>query len=218
MSSDRARTFFDGYAGDFDAIYNRRSSFGSRVVNHIFRRSMQLRYLKTLEGCHPIEGKTVLDVGCGPGHYSISLAQRGAAHVVGIDFAGGMLRLATEHARQAGVAGRCEFREADFLTFISEPFDYLILMGFMDYIPEPERVIEKVLSLTRSKAFLSFPVEGGFIAWQRRLRYRKRCDLFLYTRSRLEELFSLPSGIEARIESIRQDFFVTVSVSPNSNR
>jgi len=157
MSSDRARTFFDGYAGDFDAIYNRRSSFGSRVVNHIFRRSMQLRYLKTLEGCHPIEGKTVLDVGCGPGHYSISLAQRGAAHVVGIDFAGGMLRLATEHARQAGVAGRCEFREADFLTFISEPFDYLILMGFMDYIPEPGRVIEKVLSLTRSKAFLSFP-------------------------------------------------------------
>ena len=59
-------------------------------------------------------------------------------------------------------------------------------MGFMDYMPDPEKVVAKVLSLTRSKAFFSFPVAGGILGWQRQMRYKKRCDLFLYTEEQLK--------------------------------
>ena len=213
-AEDRTRDFFDNYARDFDAIYGNRNGVINSAVNRLFRKSMKLRYVKTIEGCSPIEGKSVLDIGCGPGHYSVTLAKRGAGRMLGIDVAEGMLRLATEHARQAGVADSCEFRKADFYTFsAANPFDYLILMGLMDYMPDPKRVIEKAISLTRSKAFFSFPVDGGLLAWQRSKRYQKRCDLFLYSQDQLRALFSSFQGINANIELISRDFFVTVSVA-----
>jgi SAM-dependent methyltransferase len=213
MSTERTQVFFHRYAGDFDAIYSNRGGFINGFMNTVFRKSMKLRYLKTLEGCDPVDGKTVLDVGCGPGHYSITLAQRGAAHVLGIDFADGMLQIAAQHAQAAGVGDRCEFRQADFLEFKPpEKFDYVILMGFMDYMPEPRRVVEKALELTRERAFFSFPVEGGLLAWQRKLRYRSRCELYMYTGSHLEKLFGSFPGVETRIEPIARDFFVTARV------
>lgn len=212
MSIDRTQGFFHHYAGDFDAIYSNRRGALNSVINRIFRRSMRLRFEKTLEGCRPIAGKTVLDIGCGPGHYGISLAQRGAARVVGLDFAEGMLRLASEHARQAGVGERCEFQVGDFLQFSSpEPFDYVVVIGFMDYMPDPAAVIGKVMSLTGDRAFFSFPVAGGLLGWQRQLRYRKRCDLFLYRREQIERLFAGFPGVRVEIEPIARDFFVTAA-------
>lgn len=218
MPADRTQQFFHGYAGDFDALYSNRGGLANGVINRLFRKSMRLRFLKAVEGCRPLQGKTVLDVGCGPGHYSITVAQRGAARVVGIDLAEGMLQFAARHAALAGVSDRCQFLVADFSTYsASEPFDYVIVMGFMDYVADARQVIERVLLLTRFKAFFSFPVAGGFLAWQRKLRYRTRCDLFLYTRSQLEEIFSSFPGIRTDIELIARDFFVTVSVAPGSH-
>jgi ubiquinone/menaquinone biosynthesis C-methylase UbiE len=102
MSPDRTQTFFHQYANDFDAIYGNQNGLIDSVINRIFRKSMRLRYEKSIEGCEPVQGKSVLDVGCGPGHYSITVAQRGASRVVGIDFADGMLKLATDHAQKVG--------------------------------------------------------------------------------------------------------------------
>jgi SAM-dependent methyltransferase len=213
MSVSRAQGFFHAYANDFDAIYSNRRGLINGAINNVFRRSMKLRFLKTLEGCNPIDGRTVLDVGCGPGHYSITLAQRGAGRVIGIDFAEGMLTLASQHAAQAGVGERCEFRVDDFATFRApERFDYVIVMGFMDYMADARGIVEKVVSLTKFKAFFSFPVAGGILGWQRKLRYKNRCDLFLYTGEQLEHLFASIPGTQADIERIDRDFFVTLSV------
>src|SRR3954447_1941049 len=134
MTNSRTQGFFHQYAGDFDAIYSNHTGLVNGIVNNVFRKSMKLRFMDAVESCSPIEGKTVLDVGCGPGHYSITLAKRGAQRAVGIDFAHGMLNIARQHAEQAGVGGRCEFKVADFNTFSSQDaFDYVIVMGFMDY-------------------------------------------------------------------------------------
>jgi 2-polyprenyl-3-methyl-5-hydroxy-6-metoxy-1,4-benzoquinol methylase len=76
MSPDRTQTFFHQYANDFDAIYGNQNGMVDSIVNRLFRKSMRLRYEKSIEDCEPVQGKSVLDVGCGPGHYSITLAQR----------------------------------------------------------------------------------------------------------------------------------------------
>ncbi len=212
MSVDRTQTFFHQYANDFDAIYGNQNGVFDSVINKLFRKSMRLRFEKSVEGCNPIEGKSVLDIGCGPGHYSITLAQRGASRVVGIDFAEGMLKLATEHAKEVGVGDRCQFMVADFYKYSPDQmFDYVIVMGFMDYMPDPEKVIAKVLSMTRNRAFFSFPVAGGVLGWQRQLRYKKRCDLFLYTEEQLKKIFSKFPEATARIEPIARDYFVTLT-------
>jgi len=208
--SGRTSEFFDRYAVGFDSIYGNDNRALERVVNRLFRRAMVVRYEKTLAGCQPIEGRTIIDIGCGPGHYGIALARAGALRVLGLDFADGMLDIARKRAAALGVAQHCSFVLGDFLTYpIAELFDYGIVMGFMDYVMDPRPVIERVLAVVRRRAFLSFPKAGGPLAWQRQLRYRNRCDLFLYREAQIHALLS-PTGASFSIESIGRDFFVTV--------
>jgi hypothetical protein len=74
---------------------------------------------------------------------------------------------------------------------------------------DPQAVIRKVLSLTRCRAFFSFPAAGGILAWQRRIRYRNRCDLFLYRPEEIRQLFTGFPGVQVDISRIARDFFVT---------
>ncbi len=208
--STQTSQFFDGYAADFDAIYGSDKGPVQRIANRLFRRAMLIRYQKTLAGCQPAVGCTVIDIGCGPGHYSIALARAGTEKVLGLDFAAGMLKIARERAEAQGVAQRCSFVLGDFLTYpISERFDYAIVMGFMDYVSDPRPVIDRGLAIVRRRAFFSFPKAGGPLAWQRQLRYRNRCDLFLYRHEQIHSLLSR-TGAAFSIESIGRDFFVTL--------
>ncbi|MCH7847080.1 MAG: methyltransferase domain-containing protein [Planctomycetes bacterium] len=217
MAQATVSEFFDSYAGDFDAIYGTKNTMLNRLLNRYLRASMRIRFEKVLASCDPIQGKSVIDIGSGPGHFAISLARKGADHVLGVDFAESMNELATRHAEQAGVADRCRFDFGDFLEYeIPEQFDYAVVMGFMDYIADPSTVIRKVLLATRAKAMFSFPAAGGFLAWQRKLRYRKRCELYMYTAAQLEELFSQAGDYSVRIEPIARDFFVTVTINSSS--
>ena len=127
-----------------------------------------------------------------------------------------MLKIARERAASYGVAERCTFALGDFLTYpISERFDYAIVMGFMDYIRDPRAIVDRVLQIVRGRAFFSFPKAGGFLAWQRQLRYRNRCDLFLYREDEIQSLLS-STGASFSIEPNGRDFFVTVEAKSSS--
>jgi ubiquinone/menaquinone biosynthesis C-methylase UbiE len=208
--SDRTSEFFDRYAVDFDSIYGNDNRALEGVINRLFRRAMVVRYEKTIAGCDPIEGRTVIDIGCGSGHYSVALARARASRVLGLDFAPGMLKIARASAEKFGVANRCTFERGDFLSYpLPDHFDYAIVMGFMDYISDPRQVIDRVLGIVSRRAFFSFPKDGGPLAWQRKLRYRNRCDLFLYREDQIRTLFSA-TGAMFSIEPIGRDFFVTL--------
>jgi 2-polyprenyl-3-methyl-5-hydroxy-6-metoxy-1,4-benzoquinol methylase len=208
----RTANFFDRYAHDFNALYGSKKNLPNALVDKLFRRSMKLRFEMTLRGCDPIADKHVLDIGCGPGHYSVELARRGAAGVLGIDIAPAMVDLASHQAAQAGVTEVCRFELADFLDYPFERgFDYIVAMGFMDYLRDPEAVLIKALSLCGDRCFFSFPVEGGLLAWQRKLRYRERCELYMYSRERIEQLFAPLGFRRIEVQRIARDFFVTAS-------
>jgi 2-polyprenyl-3-methyl-5-hydroxy-6-metoxy-1,4-benzoquinol methylase len=212
-TTSRTASFFDAYAKDFNAIYGNENTLVNGVVNKLFRKSMMLRYEKSLAGCQPIQGKTVIDIGCGPGHYSVALAAQGAARVLGVDFAPGMIDISRKRAEGAGVADRCTFTLGDFLAVSGdEKFDYAIVMGFMDYIEDAGALMRKVLGVCRGKAFFSFPADGGPLAWQRRLRYRSRCELYMYTEPQIRSLVSALGVKSSSIEPISRDFFVTLTV------
>lgn len=212
IQPERTAAFFDRYAADFDAIYGNRNTRINRFVNSTFRRAMRIRYEMTLAGCEPVAGRTVLDVGSGPGHYSVELARRGAARVLGIDFADGMLDIARAAATRAGVQDRTTFERGDFFTrTFDEKFDYVILMGFMDYVENPVPVVRKAVQLSKRRAFFSFPVSGGVLAWQRKLRYRSRCDLFLYSEEDVRRIMRDASVGSCEITRIDRDLFVAAT-------
>lgn len=212
MPESKVSQFFDGYAHDFDAIYGNKNGWFNTVINKLFRQTMERRYRKTLEGCSPIEGRSVLDIGCGPGHYSVALAKKGAAEVLGIDFADGMLQVARERAAQQGVT-TCRFEKRDFLNFnFDRKFDYAVVMGFMDYASQPAEVVRKTLSLTAVRAFFSFPLDHGVLAWQRKLRYKSRCELFLYKEAQVKQLFAAHDHVQISTESLGRDLFVAADI------
>jgi SAM-dependent methyltransferase len=214
MAGRSVAEFFDSYSMDFDALYGTRKNVVNSVLDHVFRKSMRLRFERSVAGCLPIEGRTVLDVGCGPGHYAVHLAAKGAASCFGLDFAPGMTLLAKENALRTGISDRCAFVCDDFMKYqFEQQFDYAVVMGFMDYAKEPLRVVDKVLSLTRVKAFFSFPVANGLLAWQRKKRYKNRCPLFLYGREDINKLFVGRQCRAFEIEKISRDFFVTAYVT-----
>ncbi len=208
-TAEKTALFFDRYARDFDAIYGTKNGPVNAVVNRLFRKCMKERYRLTLEGASPISGRSVLDIGCGPGHYSLELARRGAGKVLGIDFADGMLDIAREGARREGL-DKVTFDRADFLSATyPEPFDYVIVMGFMDYIRDARAMVRKAMSVTKAKAFFSFPLDGGLLAMQRRIRYRRRCDLFLYHEADVRALFDGLDGVQIHTQNLGRDLFVT---------
>lgn len=61
----------------------------------------------------------VLDLTCGPGLYAVPLALRGA-RVTGVDFSPASIAYARQLAHDEGVAGLCEFIEADVRAFVPE--------------------------------------------------------------------------------------------------
>ncbi|MCF7920085.1 MAG: class I SAM-dependent methyltransferase [Candidatus Cloacimonetes bacterium] len=95
-----------------------------------------------LEACGNINGKKILDCGCGEGRFSRMLAKRGAANVLGIDLCEKMIEAARELKSEAE-----EYRIADVqdLSFIQgEEFDlaisYLNQCDLPDFIANTNEV------------------------------------------------------------------------------
>ncbi|MFH1701176.1 MAG: methyltransferase domain-containing protein [Candidatus Zixiibacteriota bacterium] len=212
MTPDKTSYFFNSYAADFDAIYGDDVGLLKKFINRLFRKSMRLRFEKTLEVCSGNEGKTVLDIGCGPGHYDVALASMGM-RVTGIDFAPVMIEMGNQKAVRAKVSDKCEFIIGDFILYdFSQNFDYAIAMGFFDYIENPDKFISKIVSMTHRKILMSFPRAEGILAWQRRIRYKKRCDLYMYTYRQLEMILSRLKCNKYKIEKMNRDYFVIIDL------
>jgi 2-polyprenyl-3-methyl-5-hydroxy-6-metoxy-1,4-benzoquinol methylase len=188
----KVRSHFHADACRFDAIYEDQKGALTRWVDTVWRGVVRRRLDLTLELLEPFAGKTVLDVGCGSGRYCIAYAVRGAAHVLGVDFAAAMIELAHKHALTAGVADRCEFRTGRFPEAVPNgAFDACTAMGFFDYIDDPAPIISRMREMTRSQIIMSFPKSFEWRVPVRRLRFwLNGCPLFLYSEARVKTILA----------------------------
>jgi len=192
MKSETAGTqrYFDSVPKRWDALYSHENQF-KYLINNWLRKGLYERHRLTFEHCGDLSGKRVLDIGCGTGRYSIECVRRGAAHVVGIDFAPSMIEFSREVAQQLNVADKCEFICADFLAYpFEESFDIVLALGVFDYIKEPEPMFKKIATLSPRKFVASFPKYTPFWNIQRKIRYYwiRKCPIYDYTTEQLERL------------------------------
>jgi tRNA (mo5U34)-methyltransferase len=84
-----------------------------------------------------LTGKTVLDIGCNAGFYSLEMKRRGAARVVGIDADPAYLAQARFAAEVRGA--EIEFRELDVYNVaqLGERFDVVLFMGVLYHLRHP---------------------------------------------------------------------------------
>ena len=84
-----------------------------------------------------LSGRRVLDVGCGGGLLSESLARAGA-QVTGIDLAPGMIEVARLHAAESGLAIDYRITAADELAQKSPGhFEVVTCMEMLEHVPDP---------------------------------------------------------------------------------
>jgi demethylmenaquinone methyltransferase/2-methoxy-6-polyprenyl-1,4-benzoquinol methylase len=95
-----------------------------------------------LEKLAAARGEVILEIGFGTGHALVTLAQAvgDSGRVYGIDISEGMLRVAQERVRQAGLSGSVDLRRGDAaqLPFESEFFDAVFMSFTLELFDTPE--------------------------------------------------------------------------------
>lgn len=207
MSGDVER-YWTERARSFDRLYALPPL--ERLLNHLFRRAIYQRYELTFARAGDVAGKRVLDVGCGPGRYAVEFARRGAAEVVGVDFAINMLALAERFAVNEGVADRCRFVRADFGTFAdARAFDVTIAIGLFDYIADPLPILRHMRELTHGRVMASFPKPQFPRSQLRARRYAKRgVHVRFYQGAEIERLAADAGFARVQVVPIAAGYFL----------
>ena len=184
------RAFWNSEADAFQRIYTHRKSRFANTLDQIFRKDMYERYTFTIEHCEPVKDRKFLDVGCGNGMYSLELARRGAAKVVGIDIAEVMIDLCRKSSQEKNLDDRCTFIQTDLLDYKPDTtFDVSFGIGLFDYISDPLPVLKRMREVSTGKAIMAFPRLWTWRAPVRKVRLaRKGCDVYFYSKARIEEL------------------------------
>jgi ubiquinone/menaquinone biosynthesis C-methylase UbiE len=184
------RAFWNSEADAFQKIYTHRKSKFSNRLDQIFRKDMYERFQFTIANCEPIKGRTFLDVGCGNALYSLELARKGAAKVVGIDISEVMIGMCRKSVEGENLSDRCTFIQTDLLEYEPEAkFDVSFGIGLFDYIRDPLPVLKKMREVSTDKAIMAFPRLWTWRAPVRKVRLTmKGCDVYFYSAAHINKL------------------------------
>lgn len=122
-------------------------------LNHILSlnidKSWRSKSVKQIMAGNP---KTVLDIACGTGDFSIELAQKGVEKVVGVDISEGMMKIGMEKVEALGLADRISMHvdDSESLTLEDNSVDAVsVAFGVRNFehlqlgLNEMNRVIRK---------------------------------------------------------------------------
>ena len=114
------------------------------------------------------EGARVLEVAPGPGYLSLEMARSGRLHVTGLDISRTMVEIATQKAREQGVAA--EFRQGDAseLPFAGQSFDLVVTQAAFKNFRRPLAALQEMHRVLR---------EGGTAVIQDMSHEASRTDI-----------------------------------------
>jgi trans-aconitate 2-methyltransferase len=117
--------------------------------------------------------KLVVDLGCGPGQLTATLAQRWPdAQVQGLDSSPEMVERAQEHSE-----GRLSFAVADLRTWQpTEPVDVLVSNATLQWVPGHRALLPRLVAAVRPGGWLAFQVPGNFGEPSHRLLHELAAD------------------------------------------
>ncbi len=119
----------------------------------------RMRILRKAIEKYNLEGKKVLDIGCGGGDISFLLASKGA-RVIGIDMSDTMLATAEKRKaeQQETIQGKISFRYENFTELSDEikkeKFDFIIAFGLIGYLESDRCFFNIVKTLSKKSTVL----------------------------------------------------------------
>ena len=114
---------------------------------------LRLNYINDLAS---IKGKSVLDVGCGGGILSESMAQLGA-NVTGIDLGEKSLKVAQLHSLESGVDVDYQLISVEKLAELQPfSFDVVTCLEMLEHVPNPASVVQACANLVKPGGHVFF--------------------------------------------------------------
>ncbi len=113
-----------------------------------------------------LKGKRVLDVGCGGGILSETIARAGA-DVMGIDASSAMIAIARAHAGQSGLEIRYMNTQVEDLDpTVHGKFDLILCMELLEHVPDPLSVIRACRDLLDADGYyITATINRNFLAF-----------------------------------------------------
>ena len=115
---------------------------------------LRLDWIGSMAG---VQGKRVLDVGCGGGILADSMARRGAS-VMGIDLATKALRVAKLHALETSTPN-IQYHEVSVEQLAAEQpasFDVVTCMEMLEHVPDPASIVNACAQLVKPGGWVFF--------------------------------------------------------------
>jgi ubiquinone/menaquinone biosynthesis C-methylase UbiE len=173
-----------------------------------------------LEPAGDLDGKKVLDVGCGLGGKTVAYEERGAAAVFGADILESNAAASQSYARGKAASGRTAFLtgDASALPFADDTFDTVVANDAMEHFARPEIALDEMRRVTRAGGAIWLFFTPHFSPLGSHLYdyiYTPWCHL-LFSRSQIErairrilaERGDTPRGdaLEARVGEIMRSY------------
>jgi ubiquinone/menaquinone biosynthesis C-methylase UbiE len=124
---------------------------------------LEKRLLARLLASFP-QAETVLEVGCGTGHFTRWFAERGL-RPVGLEISQAML---AEAVKWNGVL--YAIGDASALPFADRSIDVLALITALEFVPDPQRALSEALRVARRGLLLGVLNKYSLLAVQRKIR------------------------------------------------
>ena len=105
-------------------------------------------FARSLRGLKPLDGLTVLDIGCGGGLVSEPVTRMGA-RVTGIDPGAENVEAARAHAADQGLAIDYRITTVEALAAERRQFDAVLCLEVVEHVPDPAAFLKLCASLVR---------------------------------------------------------------------
>lgn len=108
-----------------------------------------------------LTGKTVLDIGCNAGYFSMKMKQRGAASVLGTDINLKSINQARFVANYFNVSVDYEVMNLyEFVLTNRRKFDFVLFLGVFYHLRYPLLVMDKIAEMAREKMYFTTVIRG----------------------------------------------------------
>jgi ubiquinone biosynthesis O-methyltransferase len=158
-----------------------------------------------LELVGDVDGRRVLDVGCGDGELALELGRRGAT-VAGIDASAAMISAAQARAKRENGDASFQVATAERLPYPDGQFDAVTAIAILCFVGNAAPVFREIARVLRPGGRLVIGELGKWSTWAAARRIRAWLGSTLWRAARLRtarELRALAEQAGLKVESVR---------------